>query len=288
MTFLILAIVSSTINHLLFKAFSRFRIDLLNVIVVNYAVCVIIGYRSSFESVFQDSIFMQTWYPFSILQGVIFVGCLFLLGRTTGKQGVIAAVLSTRLSVAIPTVAAFLLYNDIITAPKTIGILAALFALYLSCGDPTGTSNSLKSISILPFALFVVFGTHSTLIKFVQERFLDTVSYHAYVMSAFFAALLFSGSVLVWRLFKRRQVFRWKDLVWGLALGCTNYGAIYFLIRALSVPGRQSSQLFPTISILVVGLSSFGAWAFFKERPGRQMLGALVIGAGAIVLINLS
>ncbi len=288
MTFLILTVVLSTINHLLFKAFARFRIDLLSAIAVNYAVCILIGYGSSSEKVFQGSIFARDWYPFSILQGIIFVGCLFLLGRTTAKHGVTAATIATRLSVAIPTAAAFFLYNDLVTALKILGILAALYALYLSCVAPSGFASSVKSISRLPFVLFLVFGAHATLLKFVQQRFLGATSYHVYIMFAFLSAFILSGAVLAWRLAKKKQKFRWKELVWGLVLGCSNYGAIYFLIRVLGVPGWESSQLFPTISISVVALSAFAAWVFFKERPCWRMLGALVIGAGAIVLVNIS
>lgn len=288
MTFLVLAIISSTFNHLLFKAFARFRVNLLSAIVVNYAVCMVIGYSSSTEPVFRYPIFTQAWYPFSILQGIIFAACLFFMGKTTEKQGVAVASLAARLSVAIPIVAAFLLYDDFVTAAKITGILGALLALYLSCAKPAESESSFRAISILPVTLFLVFGAHSTLIKFVQERFLDHSSYHVYVMSAFLSAFLAGGSVLAWRLFKKQQTFRWKDLFWGLVLGCTNYGSIYFLIKALSVPGRQSSQLFPTISIAVVGLSSLGAWFVFNERLRWRMIGALAIGAGAIVLVNLN
>ncbi len=284
MTFLILAIVCSTCNHLLFKAFSRFRIDLLTALVANYAVCVAIGHGSSLGSGSQDSIFAQDWFAWSVVQGGLLVGSFFLIGRTTEKQGVAVASLATRLAVAIPTVMAFLLYDDRLTAAKIAGILAGLGALYLSCGE---SAKSGHSANLLPWALFAAFGGYSTLIKFVQARFLSSASYHAYVMSAFFSAFLISGSVLVWLLLRNRQSCGWRDLISGLVLGCTNYGAVYCLIRALSVGGWQSSELFPTISIAVVGLSSLSAWAFFDERLGMRMLGALAIGAGAIVLINL-
>ena len=286
MPFLILAIISSTFNHLLFKAFAHFRINLLSAIVANYATCIVIGYCFSMESAYGNSVFTQEWIPFSIVQGMLFVACLFVLGLTTEKQGIVPASLATRLSVAIPTVAAFLLYGDMVTVLKIIGILTALFALYLSGINSEQSASSSKSINSLPIILFATFGVHSTLIKFVQERFLSGTSFHAYILFAFLSAFLISGSVLAWRLFRKRQTCGGKDLVWGLALGCTNYGAIYFLIRALSEPGWQSSQLFPTISIAVVGLSSIGAWILFSERPHRRMIAALVIGAGSIVLIN--
>jgi drug/metabolite transporter (DMT)-like permease len=214
---------------------------------------------------------------------------MFLLGLTTAKRGVAIASLATRLSVAIPAIAAFLLYGDLVTVFKIIGILASLLALYLSCTN-TNSAGAVKAVhspSILPLSLFVVFGMYATLIKFVQEKFLSGSSYHTYVLFSFLAAFLISGSVLAWRLFKKKQACRWRDLVSGFVLGCTNYGAVYFLIKALSVPGWQSSQLFPTVSIAVVTLSTLGAWAFFNERINRRILVALAIGVGSIVLVNL-
>ena len=287
MLFLSFAIVFSTINHLMFKAFDRWRIDLLSAIVINYVVCVAIGYSSSMASISIPSMFGQNWYPYSVLQGGLLVICLFLIGWTTAKQGVSIASLATRLSVAIPTVIAFFLYDDAVTTLKIIGILATLIALYLSGAEDSETTAPLPAISWLPFILFVGFGVHSALIKFVQAKLLDSTSYHAYVMASFLAALVISGLVLARRIFKRQYTARWQDLTAGLVLGCTNYGAVYCLLRALSVPGWQSSQLFPTISIAVVSLSSIGAWVVFNERLQRRIVGALIIGVASIVLVNL-
>lgn len=209
------------------------------------------------------------------------------MGQTTEKQGVATASLAMRLSVAIPTILAFFLYDDTITTHKVIGITAALIALYLSGMEDPGATYPRRAINWLPGMLFIAFGIHSTLIKFVQARFLETTSYHAYVMASFLAAFLISGLILAWRLIKRQHAGRWQDLITGLVLGCSNYGAVYFLIRALGVPGWHSSRIFPTISIAVVSLSSLGAWAVFNEQPQRRMLGAIIIGLGSIILINL-
>ena len=125
------------------------------------------------------------------------------------------------------------------------------------------------------------------LLNYVQEQFLGITSYHTYVMASFFSTFLISGLILSWRLFKKQQSCSWKDLFSGLVLGCTNYGSIYSLIRALSVPDWQSSQLFPTISVAVVCLSSLGAWILFNEKLHQRMQIALVIGVGSIILVNL-
>lgn len=201
MQFLIFAVAFSTLNHMLFKAFARWCIDLLGAIVVNYVVCVVIGYGSALDSVFWQSMFVMDWYPFSVIQGAMLVVCFYLIGVTTKKQGVAVASLATRLSVAIPTVLAFLLYGDTVTTLKVTGILAALISLYLIGVENTETADRLQTLKILPITLFVLFGVHSSLMKYVQAQYLDDTSYHAYIMSAFFAALLISGASLGWRIY---------------------------------------------------------------------------------------
>ncbi len=288
MLYLILSIASSTGNHILFKGFKRWDINLLCAIVTNYAVCGLIGYASSQELAFHVSLPRQDWFPFAILQGSIFVVCYFLMGWTTQQQGVAVASLATRLSVVIPTIAAFLLYDDLLTPWKALGILAALVALYLSSVDrPSFSLPRFDPNQILPIALFAGFGAHFTLSKYVQEHYLGDVSYHSYVMSAFLMAFLVSAMVLFWRLLAGKTVYRWRDLTAGVFLGCVNYGSVYFIIRTLSVVGWQSSQVFPTVSIAVVISSSLGAYAFFQERIHGLKIVALAIGLGSIILINI-
>lgn len=287
MIFLALAILSSTVNHLLFKTFTRLKIDLLTVIVVNYGVCIIIGTLSSSIKFSTDSPFVQAWLPFAIIQGLIFIGCLFILGKTTATQGVSVATLATRLSVVVPVVAAFFLYNDVMTLYKCLGILATLLSLTLSSGTLNEDESSGKYFRFLPVALFIVFGLHSTLLKFVQDRFLDASSYHAYLVTAFASAFLIGAVVLGLRYFRARNTISPANLMCGLSLGCTNYGSIYFLIKALGHPGWQSSVIFPTVSIAVVLFSSIGAWILFHERFRGRLIGALTLGIISIILLNL-
>jgi len=65
-----------------------------------------------------------------------------------------------------------------------------------------------------------------------------------------------------------------------------NYGAIYFLVKVLSLEGWQSSQLFPIYSVGVVIVSSLLAMILFKERLSRLKTFGLVVGLMAVALLN--
>ena len=287
MVYLILSIACSTGNHLLFKAFKQWKIKLLCAIVVNYVVCVIIGFSSTRLARIDGSLWSQDWFGFAIFHGLLLIGSYYLIALTTKHIGVAVASLSTRISVMVPIVTAFFFYGDILTVFKAVGILGALIALYLSSlENGSGPSVKAGSSHYLPVALFIAFGSHLTLTKYVQEYYLNDVMYHSYVMLSFASALLFGVGAMAWRVLIKKDIYQKRDFLAGILLGCVNYGSVYFLIRALSIEGWESSEIFPTISIAVVIFSSVGAYLLFREKMQGSKIAALILGLISIVFIN--
>lgn len=287
MIYLVLAVLSSTCNQLIFRAFSRYNIDLLGAITVNYAICVAIGFASSTSQISIGSIPDTPWFVLSIVQGGLLICCFFLMGLTTRNHGVSVASLASRLSVVIPTIAAFFLYLDSLNHIKVIGIVLAVIALYFSSKKNDLTAKLSNGKSFLPILLFAGFGTNTTLLKFVQNKYLDDVSYHAYVMAAFTTAFIICLLILIVRTATTKEILSFRHIVSGLILGCANYASVYFLVKALSVPGWESSQVFPTISIAVVCTSSISAVLIFREKIKRNLVFAIGLGAVAIILVNI-
>ncbi len=287
MLYLTLSVLFSTLNHLLFKAFPRFRIEVITALVVNYGVCVLIGYGSTFQTLINQPIHHQGWFIFSIIQGALLVTCLFLIAWTTEKQGVTVASLASRLSVALPTIAAFFLYGDLVTMAKILGIIMALAAIFLNSIKPKNSLHTSAVISFLPISLFIGFGIHSALMKHVQYNYLGDTTYHSYVMSSFLFAFIITLSILIWKKLKENRKSNWKDIVAGFVLGCSNYGSVYFLIRTLGITGWESSTIFPTQSVAIIIFSSLSAWLLFKEEIRKHLIIAILIGTLSIVLVNL-
>jgi drug/metabolite transporter (DMT)-like permease len=209
-----------------------------------------------------------------------------LLAYTAQRAGVSVAVLASRLSVAIPAILAFLLYGDSFNAVKTLGLAAALSSLYLctATGRDFGVTRAWLR-RLLPILVFFMFGCHFTLLKFTQARYLDSSSYHVYVTTSFCFAFMTSVAIGLARI-RTRVGVRSGDLIAGGVLGLINYGAIYFLVKVLSLEGWQSSQLFPIYSVGVVSVSSLLAMILFKERLSRLKTFGLVVGLMAVALLN--
>jgi drug/metabolite transporter (DMT)-like permease len=286
MAYLLLAILCSAGLPLLFRAFDDWRVNLFWAIPVNYLACIVVGAIIAPAPPDVSALLSQPWFLLAMLQGFILAVNFYLLAYTAQRAGVSVAVLASRLSVAIPAILAFLLYGDSFNAVKTLGLAAALSSLYLC----TATAQDFGVTRVwlrrlLPILVFFMFGCHFTLLKFTQARYLDSSSYHVYVTTSFFFAFATSVAIGLARIPTRVGV-RSGDLIGGGVLGLINYGAIYFLVKVLSLEGWQSSQLFPIYSVGVVGVSSLLAMILFKERLSRLKTFGLVVGLMAVALLN--
>ena len=287
MYYLTLSILCSTLNHLLFKAFQRWNIVLLSAIVSNYLICIFVGYLSIDKAILASPGWYAPWFYFAVLQGCLFIGAFFLMGLATQRSGIGVAALATRLAVVLPTMAAFLLYRDSMHLIKGLGIVGAVIALYLSSMERAPDSNGRENAALLlPLLLFLFFGSHLTLAKYVQHFYLQDITYHAYVMFAFASAFVVGVLILAHWVALKKVHLRAIDLGAGVILGVNNYGSIYFMIRTLGQPGWESSVIFPIISVSVVILSFSGGYLLFKERVSRRKLAAIAIGLVAIFCIS--
>lgn len=286
MIFLLLAILCSAGLPLLFRAFDDWRVNLFWAIPVNYLACIVVGAIFAPAPPDVSALLSQPWFFLAIVQGFVLAVNFYLLAYTAQRAGVSVAVLASRLSVAIPAILAFLLYGDSFNAVKTVGLAAALSSLYLCTapGEDFGVTRAWLR-RLLPILVFLMFGCHFTLLKFTQARYLDTSSYHVYVTTSFFFAFVTSVAIGLARI-RTRVGVRSGDLIAGGVLGLINYGAIYFLVKVLSLEGWQSSQLFPIYSVGVVSVSSLLAMILFKERLSRLKTFGLVVGLMAVALLN--
>jgi drug/metabolite transporter (DMT)-like permease len=287
MIFLILAILGSGVIPVVFRAFDNWRVNVFWAIPVNYITCVLVGNLLTGKSLSPTDLASQSWIFFAALQGIILAVNFYLLAYTAQRVGVAIASLASRLSVAIPSILAFVLYGDSLTVIKIAGLLAALLALYL-CTAPDQHVGALNPhlFHFLPITLFVTFGCYFTILKYLQTYYLTESSYHSYVMSGFVFAFLSSLVIGVAKGVFASADFRLRHAVAGIFLGVINYVAIFALLKVLALEGWESSQLFPIYSVGVVAVSAMLALLLFRERLSRRKTLGLAVGVVAVALLN--
>jgi drug/metabolite transporter (DMT)-like permease len=287
MLFLALAILGSGVIPVVFRAFEGWRVNLFWAIPVNYVTCVLIGNLLAGNSFDIISLRSPPWIWLAALQGMLLAVNFFLLAHTAQRAGVAIAALASRLSVAIPSVLAFVLYGDSLTAVKIAGLLAALVALYL-CAAPDRNSGGLSSrlFHLLPILVFATFGCYFTILKYLQTYYLNHSTYHSYVMSGFVFAFLSSIAIGLGRRVFATADFGVIHILAGLGLGVINYVAVYSLLRVLALKDWESSQLYPIYSVGVVAVSTLLAFLCFRERLSKQKAIGLAVGVVAVALLN--
>lgn len=297
MMFLLFAIICSAAIPVLFKAFGRWNLDVRLVVPANYLVCAVCGALSSGQMYWQAAQVGGLMVTLAVVQGVLLAGNLYLIAYVSQTVGVALAAFASRVSVAIPTAAAFFLFDDQLTEVKGFGIGLAIVALYLVT-VPTGSNVSAvakasetpapRSRALLVIVFFT-FGVHFLFFKYVQQTYLTVETHHLYLGQSFLCAFFLS---LVPVLTSSPQVRsgdgqrRAKSIGWGIVLGLANYIAVYLFMKALSTPGWESSAVFPAFSFGVVLLSSVAAAIFFVERLSRVQLLGLAVGLVSVALLN--
>ena len=287
MLYLVLAIVGSGVIPVVFRAFDKLKINLFWAIPINYVSCVLVGALWSGEGDRFGTLWRESWIGFAAVQGFLLAVNFYLLAYTAQRSGVAIAALASRLSVAIPSLLAFVLYGDAVTAAKVAGLSAALAALYLcTAPDRRSDASATKLFQLMPLLVFITFGCYFSILKYLQTHYLAASAYHTYVMSGFVFA--FVSSLLIGHASGVMSFagFAIKHVLAGIILGGINYVAVYALLQVLALQGWESSQIFPIYSVGVVAVSAvLAAWCF-GERLSRQRMTGLAVGLVAVALLN--
>jgi drug/metabolite transporter (DMT)-like permease len=243
MIYLALAILGSGVIPVIFRAFDGWRVNMFWAIPANYVTCVLVGNLFADKRLSFTDLAAQSWILFAALQGLILAVNFYLLAYTAQRAGVAIASLASRLSVAIPSLLAFVLYGDALTLVKIAGLCAALLALYL-CTAPdrrVGAPTS-RLLQLSPITLFLTFGVYFTVLKYLQTYYLTESSYHSYVMSGFVFAFLSSIAIGAAKGVFSLSEFCLRHFGAGIFLGAINYVAIYALLKVLALKGWESWQ----------------------------------------------
>jgi drug/metabolite transporter (DMT)-like permease len=287
MIYLFLAIVGSGLIPVLFRGFADWRVNVFWAIPINYLTCVIAGSVWGGHPLALSTLPNQPWLWLAMLQGGILAVNFFLLAYTAQRVGVSVAALASRLSVAIPSILAFVFYGDSFDAAKLAGLAAALVSLYLCTAstEKHATTRPL-ALKLLPLLVFLTFGCYFIVIKYAQVHYLSEASFHDYVMAGFLFGFLTALAICSARRLLVLKQFRQVHLLAGLILGVVNYVAVYALVKALALDGWQSSQLYPMYSVGVVAVSTGLAMLLFNEKLSNIRKLGLAMGLVAVALLN--
>ncbi len=277
-----LSICGSALLLNIFKYFHKFKVVTLNAIVVNYVIAAGLSFIVQGEAISFTKAASEPWFEIAIALGVIFILLFNLMAYCSDKLGVASTSIANKITFVFPTFLWILFYSESITAIKVLGLLVALFAIFLT-GEKSKTT-SFKGNLLLLASLFIGGGLLDTLLSYAQHELVpkeQTSIFFGYL----FLFAFFVGFILM--LFQKTKGQPWpskKDILWGVILGVPNYFAMHSFLRSLEhIP---TSTAFPVANMGVILGSTLLSMILFKERLSKRKSIALLCAITAILLIS--
>lgn len=288
MIYLVGSIILTSYLVLSFKLAEKLGLNAFQVIVFNYITCVVTGSVFNGHFPVNQSTLKADWLPWALVMGGCFISLFTVVAATAQRLNVAVASVAYKLSLVIPFIFSIYLYNEKVTAWKIVGIVIALLAVVLTCWPANKQSKSSPKnylLLALPIILFVGSGILDTMIKYVEQEFLNESNKNDYLVTAFGSAAIIGSILLAFQFITRRQVFSWKALWLGISVGIPNYFSIWCLVQVLKVFPNNSSMIIPVNNMGIVLFSTLMAWMLFKEKLSSVNWIGVILSIGAIALI---
>ncbi len=284
--YLALSILSSSLIFVVFKLYTRYKVETFFAIIVNYIVACSTGVFFYKGDVTLSEIPNHPWFLGTILLGVLFIIVFNLMAATAQRVGVSVASVATKMSLAMPVLFGVALYNEELGPVKVLGIVLALAAVYFTSVKKKSVTLQ-KSSLLLPLFVFLGSGIIDTSIKYIQEYHIKEEDYPIFSASIFATAAITGLLFILVKSFQKPLKISFRNILGGIALGIPNYFSIYFLLKALQHDSLNSASVFTINNVAIVMFSTLLGILLFKEQISLKNWGGIGLAVVSIILVAL-
>ncbi len=288
MIYLILSVLASSLIFIIFKLFSKYNVDTLQAIIINYVVACISGIIAYTEPIEITALSKQGWFYGAIALGVIFITVFNLMAITTQRNGLSVAAVATKMSLAIPIIFGIIIYKESTGILKMTGILIALVAVYLTSMKTGQGTSIIKKTLIFPLLVFIGSGIIDTSLKFFETHHVSKNDVPIFSATIFGFAAIVGIFTLLYKRITGTLKISLKNIIAGIGLGVPNYFSIYFLIKALRHENMDSSTVFTINNVAILLVSTLAGILFFKEKLNLKNWIGIVLAVLSIILVAFS
>ena len=290
MIYLLLAIFFSSGIAIIFKLFSRFNINNLQAITVNYLVAVLAAYFASNAAINLSEIISKPWFYMAVAVGITFIATFFIYAISAQKAGVAISAVASRMSVVIPVSIGIIFYGEKISWLIIMGIVFSLIAFYFILQKRSGIKVNYRYF-ILPIILFIGFGFNDSMLKHAEKLHisslyeLNTNEYYLFLLVIFSVALFLGVIALIVQIIGNKEKIRLKSLNGGLFLGIFNFLSTYYFLKGMAY--FDSSVYFPILNTGIVTIGALAGRFFFKEDFTYKNWLGILLAICAIFMLRL-
>lgn len=282
MMYLIIAVLCSVAVSVLLKILRQKNIDIRQTIVAGYPVAFLLTWVLLKPDVSSIGALGEAW-GIIIALGVLLPAVFIILGRAIESVGMVATDAAQRLSLIIPIVAAFLLFGEVLTGTRVLGLALGFLALAALVYRPQHgiINNQAKQTPLWLFGVWLGYGVIDILFKQVAKQ-------GAAFPLTLFVTFGLAGLLLLVYLLVTRVRWQGNALSTGLLLGALNMGNIYAYVRAHQVLSESPSIVFTGMNVGVIAVATLIGVGVFKEQLNRINIVGLLLAVCCVAVLFLA
>jgi drug/metabolite transporter (DMT)-like permease len=281
MLFLFLSIVCSVTVGVIFKLSRNYNISVIQIVTWNYLFALVL----CFFTFSPDLKAIDHSAPWSIYisLGILLPSIFIFLAASIKHMGIVKTDAAQRLSLFLPLLAAWLIFNEDFNLLKITAFLIALPALLLILSKPAANSNNKW---IYPAVVLVGFGLIDILFK--QIALYTSLPFTSSLFVIFAIALTLMIVAILYAVKIRKTRLTAVNVLFGALVGAFNFGNILFYLKAHQAFADNPSTVFAAMNMGVIILGSLLGILVFKEKMSTRNYLGLGLALISIVLIALS
>ncbi|WP_374951017.1 EamA/RhaT family transporter [Mucilaginibacter sp.] len=282
MLYVFLSVCCSVIVSVLLKLARRYGIDIFQAITWNYSMAIALTWFF-FKPAIGSFIFRHAPLGVFIAVGVLLPLVFWVLASSVRVVGIVRTDVAQRLSLFIPIVASFLLFNEVLSPLKIAGIIVGFAAILCSIPWQKKTANRKVLSNAWLYLVIVFFGFGAIDILFKKVATFTAVPYTTSLFFIYALSFVIAFIGLFVRVVAGQTRIVWPHIVFGLVLGVANFGNILFYLKAHKALATSPSAVFSAMNIGVITLGAIVGLFVFNER--LSLLNKIGIGLAIIAII---
>ena len=285
MLYVFLSICCSVIVSILLKLAKRYQIDVFQAITWNYSMAIVLTWL--FFKPHLNNLLLSPGYIYGLL-GILLPLLFVIVAISIRNTGIVRTELAQRVSLFIPILASFLLFDEKPTLLKIAGITLGFVAILCAIPWKKERYKSQKAPANAWLYLLIVFigmGVIDILLKRMSEY--NGMSFTSSLFMVYVTAFVLSVLILFYRFSTKKSKFSWPHIMFGWILGVANFGNILFFIKAQQSLSTRPSLVFSINDIGIIVLGAFVGLFIFREKLSLLNKIGIAIAIAAIAIIYL-
>ncbi|MBA5791820.1 EamA family transporter [Flavobacterium sp. xlx-214] len=252
--------------------------NLFLLVIFNYIVAVILSYIF-FDISLNEIVSSKINIGLVLFLGILMPSAFYILNKSLKTSGLAKTDIFQRLSLIIPVLLSFFIFNEVFSINKAIIILLSFISICFLLYKKSTNNGKFNIIYLI--LVFLIYGLIDTLFKIIA-----TSSSTKYTTTLFFIFICCTVVSLLYYFFNKGKSDL-KFIYLGALLGILNFCNIFFYMKAHTYFKDSPTLVFITMNLgVIIGGTLIGKY-YFKEKISKPNVIGILLAVASIILLAL-